>query len=136
MSLSAREQRALDSIQEGLAGSDPQLIVLLATFTRLASGEEMPAREKIRAGSWRVAHYLRRTWRRSRQNAVCRHARQVYRRLGFQRAALLLWLLIAVTLVAIALAIGRGGGTVCTTPWSAVCGQQAPPHSTGLRLVR
>ena len=50
MSLSTSEQRALDSIKDGLAGSDPQLIALLTTFTRLASGEEMQAREEIQAG--------------------------------------------------------------------------------------
>jgi DUF3040 family protein len=32
MSLSAWEQRVLDSIKDGLAGSDPQLAVLLTTF--------------------------------------------------------------------------------------------------------
>ena len=47
MSLSAREQQALDSIGDELAGADPKLASLLATFARLASGEEMPVREKI-----------------------------------------------------------------------------------------
>jgi len=46
MSLSAREQQALDSIEDEMAGSDPKLASLLATFARLASGEEMPVREK------------------------------------------------------------------------------------------
>jgi Protein of unknown function (DUF3040) len=45
MSLSAWEQQALDSIEGGLAGSDPELVSLLATFARRASGEEMPVRE-------------------------------------------------------------------------------------------
>jgi hypothetical protein len=54
MSLSAREQDALDSIREGLAGSDPALVARLTIFTRLASGKEMPAREKIQAGSRRA----------------------------------------------------------------------------------
>ena len=43
MSLSPWEQHSLDSIKDGLAGSDPGLAALMATFTRLASGEEMPA---------------------------------------------------------------------------------------------
>jgi hypothetical protein len=47
MSLSAREQQALDSIEDELAGSDPKLASLLATFAGHASGQEMPAREKI-----------------------------------------------------------------------------------------
>jgi Protein of unknown function (DUF3040) len=48
MSLSVREQQALNSIGDGLAGSDPELATLLATFTEQASGEEIPARENIR----------------------------------------------------------------------------------------
>src|SRR5262249_32392225 len=48
MSLSAGGQRALDSIEDGLGGSAPGLASLLATFARLASGEEMPVHEEIR----------------------------------------------------------------------------------------
>ena len=54
MSLSAWEQQALDSIKDGLVGSDPQLTGLLITFTRLASGEEMPVQEEILGGSRRT----------------------------------------------------------------------------------
>ena len=39
MGLSEREQQALDSIEDGLAGSDPELASLLATFTRLTAGD-------------------------------------------------------------------------------------------------
>jgi hypothetical protein len=48
MSLSASEQQALDSIEATLTSSDPKLASLLAIFARLASGEEMPARERVR----------------------------------------------------------------------------------------
>ena len=58
MSLSAREQRALDSITDRLAGSDPELATLLTGFTRLVSGEEMPLREGIRAGSRRAIRWV------------------------------------------------------------------------------
>ena len=54
MSLSAWEQQTLDSIKDGLVGSDPQLAALLTTFTRLASGEEMPVQEEILGGSQRT----------------------------------------------------------------------------------
>ena len=47
MSLSAWEQQALDCIEDELAGSDPKLAWLLATFARHASGEELPVRKKI-----------------------------------------------------------------------------------------
>jgi hypothetical protein len=49
MSLSAKDRHALGSIQDQITGSDPQLASLMM-FTRLASGEEMPALEDIRAG--------------------------------------------------------------------------------------
>ncbi len=47
MSLSEREQQALDFMAEGLADSAPKLASLLATFARLTSGEQMPVHEKI-----------------------------------------------------------------------------------------
>jgi hypothetical protein len=132
MSLSAREQRALDSIKEELAGSDPGLVSLLATFTRLASDEAMPLREKVQAGSWQATHRSRRRSRRARHNAAYRDPRSARLSMGFQRVALLLWLLIAVTFITIALAIDHGDSeTTCTTPWSAVCTRSAPPHNTG-----
>ena len=43
MSLSERDQQALDGIEDGLAGSTPKLAAMLATFTRLTAGEEMPS---------------------------------------------------------------------------------------------
>jgi Protein of unknown function (DUF3040) len=114
MSLSAREQQALDSITDRLAGSDPKLAALLTGFTRLASGEEMPPRERIRAG-----------------NEVRRTAGRMSRRLGFQWAALLLSLLTAVTVIAVTFALnhGRSPGT-CTTFLYAACADSAPAHSS------
>jgi hypothetical protein len=112
MSLSAWEQQALDSIKDGLASSDPTLVARLTMFTRLVSGEEMSAREKIHAGS-------RRAVRRSRRQP--QHADRAYQRLGVQ--AMLLWLVITVALIAVALAYNRGGiqGT-CTGSWATFCG--------------
>ena len=48
MSLSARENYTLYSIEYRLSGTDPELASLLDMFTRLTAGEDMPAREKIR----------------------------------------------------------------------------------------
>ena len=114
MSLSAWEQQALDSITERLAGSDPKLAALLTGFTRLASGEEMPLRERIRAGK-----------------EVRRAAGRVSGRLGLQWAAVLLSLLIAVTVIAVTLALnhGRSQGS-CTTFSYAACADSAHPHSS------
>jgi hypothetical protein len=122
MSLSAREQRALDSIKDGLAGSDAQLTALLSTFTRLASDEEMPDREKIRACSAQAHARLRRAqWRSRVRSAVCQE---------FQRAALLLWLLTSAALLAVALAL-NAGHHACTGTAAAVCVHRAPEHGQG-----
>jgi hypothetical protein len=125
MSLSAWEQQALDSIKDGLAGSDPELAALLSAFTQLASGEEMPDREKVRAGSRRALRRLRRArWRPS--------AGRVWQRLGIQRAILLLWLLTTAAVIAVALALNAGGdhGT-CTEIVATICVDKAPQHSPG-----
>ena len=78
MSLSAWEQQALNSIKDGLAGSDPELATLLATFTELASGEEMPVRENIRViPHWVIRRPRRKPRRRTREMAAwvrLRHA--------------------------------------------------------------
>ena len=70
MSPDAWEQRALDSIRDRLAGSDPELARLLTTFTRLASGEKMPVREHLPARSPQAIRRSRRKRRHSRRRAV------------------------------------------------------------------
>ena len=102
MSLSAWEQQALDSIKDGLAGSDPELAALLSAFTRLASGEDMPGPGKNPwAGPQRALRRLRRArWRPS--------MRRMCQRLGIQRAVLLLWLLTTAAMIAVALALNAG----------------------------
>lgn len=112
MSLSAREQHVLDSINDELTGSDPKLAGLMATFTRLVSGEEMPLRERIWSGSRRARH-----------------------RLGpSQGTLLLLWLLVTVVLIAIAVILSHGssGSTNgCVQPWPSICAGPAssrPSH--------
>jgi len=103
MSLTAWEQQALDSIRDGLTGSDPQLAALLTTFTRLASGEEMPAREEIPPGS-----------------------RPRPRRADWW-AVLLLWLGITAVLITVALVLNhKGGPGTCPGPWPASCAHPAP----------
>ncbi|HUK71806.1 MAG TPA: hypothetical protein VLW50_24075 [Streptosporangiaceae bacterium] len=128
MSLSEWEQQDLDSIKDRLAGSDPGLTALLATFTRLASGEDMPVREKIPPATRRS----RRKRRHPRRGTMSWHTRRVHQQLGFQAIAMLLWLLITVTLIASALLLGRGGSqTACTVPWAAVCAGSSPAPSPG-----
>ena len=110
MSLSPWEQDALDSIKTGLADSDPGLVVRLAMFTRLASGEAMPVRDKIQAVSQRV---VRRGTRRSRR---------LYQRLNLGRVMLLVWLVTTLALIATALATSRASAGTCPGSAFASCG--------------
>jgi hypothetical protein len=121
MSLSAWEQDALNSIKNGLADSDPALVARLAMFTRLASAEDMPVREKIQAVKLGVA----------------RRRRRLYHRLGVGRAMLLLWLVTTLTLIAAAVASSHasnrasGPGT-CAGSWGSLCGHAAgAPQAPG-----
>jgi hypothetical protein len=105
MSLSARDQQALDGIADGLTASAPKLAAMLTTFTRLTSGEEMPANEAVTVG---------------RPNTC---GVRGLRRLEFQRAMPVLWMLIAIAALAIALAVSRSSsGDGCSTSWSVACG--------------
>jgi hypothetical protein len=118
MSLSAREQQALDFIEDRLAGCDPRLASLLATFARLTSDEDMPVREKIRAVGRRDTRGLLRLFR-------------LFRGPGVQRAMPLLWLLITFAMIAVALVFGAGrGGTCARSSWQAMCTAPVPAHSS------
>jgi Protein of unknown function (DUF3040) len=131
MSLSARERRTLDSIKDGLAGSDPQLVALLVTFNRLASDEAMPVREKIRAGLSQPTCYSDREWRHPQRCEAGRHARWVNQHLSLRWTAPVLWLLITISLIAVALVLSHTGGEgTCTKPWAAVCPSSASARSS------
>jgi Protein of unknown function (DUF3040) len=140
MSLSAREQHALDWIESELSDSDPDLALLLATFGRLTSGEEMPVREKIRPARWwspRGRHRSpRQRGRVSRErdgvwtvvwSRTCRVARRLRRRLSWQTAGLLIWVLVAAGLITLAPLMHRGGHRACPVAWAA-CSGRAPAH--------
>ena len=123
MSLSAWERQALGSIRDQLADSDPQLTALLTSFTELASGESMPAREKVGPSSRRT---LERSYRRRRRQGRVRELR-IYQCL-MSRWALLLWLLVTALLISVAVALSRAGSgpVACTGYWSASCVHPAP----------
>lgn len=130
MSLSAWEEQALDSIKDEFTDSDPKLVRLLTAFTQLASGEAMPVRNKIRAGTRRVIPYSLRKRRRCCRTGACRNSSRRCRRLGVLYA-LLLWLLITVVSIALALVFSRGGSQVattqtCTGSWPTLCSHPAP----------
>jgi Protein of unknown function (DUF3040) len=114
MSLSTREQQVLDSIENRLAGSDPRLAALLATFARLTSGEPMPAREEIRMQA-------RLVFGRARRLLVAFT--------GLNHVLALLWMLVAVGLIALAVVVSGGGsGGPCVRPWLVACTAPAPAH--------
>jgi hypothetical protein len=141
MSLSAREQHALDSIETALAGSDPDLALLLATFGRLTSGEEMPVREKIRKTRWfrRGRHRGPRRGRSvsRRRNGVWTGAwsrtwgavRRLRRRLGWQWAGMLIWVLVSVGLITLAPYLNRSGHRMCPVSWAAACSARTTAHT-------
>jgi len=124
MSLSARDQQALDSIKDDIVRHDPELAALLVSFTRLASGEAMPARERIRAAAGRAPRCTCR--KRRRGGAVGRHASRVLHRLGHPPAALLLSMLLVVALVAVTLALNLGDRQgACSDSWLVTCRNSA-----------
>ena len=130
MSLSPKEQQALASMEDGLAGSDPKLASLLATFARLASDEEMPVREKIRASRHRARRRPHRNQSQSQSRGNARRdVRRPRLRLGWQHTMLLLllWLAVTIALVVVALILNRDSRNgQCTESWPMVCAQQAP----------
>jgi hypothetical protein len=116
MSLTEPETQALGFIEHGLAGSDPRLASMLNIFSRLAAGEEMPAREKTRAR------------RHPRQGITLPQPRRLYARLGWQQAMLLLWVVITAGLLAVALVLDTSGNKACIRSMGSVC-SSAPSHS-------
>ena len=107
MSPSTSQQQALDSIKDDLASGDPTLAARLTIFTRLASGEEMPAREKIHVGSQLAV---------LRSGPEPRHARRR------EVVPPLLWLVTTVVLITVALVCNRGGSQgTCTGSWATFC---------------
>jgi len=126
MSISPKEQQALASMEDGLASTDPKLASLLATFARLASDEEMPVREKIRATRHRAARRPHRHQSQRRGHAR-RDARRLCLRLGWPQTMLLLWLAVTIALVAVALILNRDSRNgPCTESRPLVCAPQAP----------
>jgi len=130
MSLNQSETQTLGTIEHGLAGSDPRLASMLNIFTRLAAGEEMPAREKTRVRRGRLAaHRPRRTRRHPRRGTARPQARRLYPRLRRQQAILLLWAVTAAALLATALLLNTSGHNACIQSIGTTC--PSPPSRSG-----
>ena len=112
MSLSARDQQALDAIEDALTSSDPRRTSMLAQFSRLAAGADMPAGERIRG--------------RRRDGARARDRSRWHP--GWAVKSVALWLAISVALVVTALAIRHTGGSRSCASWAVGCGTQPSPR--------
>jgi hypothetical protein len=104
------EHQALDSIQSALGHTDPRLASLLATFTRLAASEEMPAHEKVRSP---LGHPPRRRRSRPRRGEAPDRGRS--------RAVILTWLISSIAMIAVAVVLSHGPAAVCPQAFG-ICG--------------
>ena len=107
MSLVGWEHQALASIQSALGHTDSKLASMLATFTRLAASEQMPAHEKVRSP-------LGHPPRRHRGEAPNRHR-------SLQGAVILTWLITATAMITVAVILSRGGPASCPQAFG-ICG--------------
>lgn len=116
MGLSAREQQELDSIEDEIASAAPRLAALLAMFTRLTAGEELPGRGQLKGAS------RRRDPHPPSPPSTSRHHGRPTGRLSLMAA--LLWLAVSIAVAVTALIISRGGnGTGCAMPRAGCAGR-------------
>ncbi len=126
MTLNPWEERALASINGQLTETDPDLAALLDTFGRLAEGEQMPPREAVRSRSRRVPRRPGRARRHSRDGI----ARRSLLRLAPGQIALLLWVVISLSLIAVGVALSREGSRAsCTVALPLTCASSVPSHT-------
>ena len=122
MSLTQPETQALGAIADGLAGADPRLASMLTIFSRLAAGEEMPARQKTRARRGRpAARRPRRARRHPRRAMASPQPRRRYPRPGWPQAMLVLGAVICAALLTAALALTANGPNTCARPVGTAC---------------
>jgi hypothetical protein len=120
MTLSARHQQALSSIEGEFAESDPWLARLFDEFSRQRAGEKMPAAERAPAGWRRIASGPSRWLRRLTRP---RHARPSW----LPTMLVVSFLLIGTAVAAlVASHVGVNGACATATPTRAQCGQQTP----------
>ena len=129
MSLTEPETQALGSIADGLAGADPRLPSMLTIFSRLAAGEDMPAREKTRVRRGRpAAHRPRRARRHPRRGTAFPQASRLDARLGWPQAMLVLGAVISAAMLAAALALTASGPTTCARSMGTACPSPSITH--------
>jgi hypothetical protein len=107
MSLSERERQTLESIENGLVRSAPELASMLAIFTRLTANEKMPARRPVRRAS---------SPRAEAGFTASPPSPERPRRIRLGRAAQRwLWLALAAALLALTVILGHGTGRAACT---------------------
>ena len=131
MSLNQSETQTLGTIADGLAGSDPRLASMLDIFSRLAAGEEMPARAKTRVRRGRPPARPRRARRHPRRGTALPQVHRLYPRLARQQAILLLWAVTTAALLATALLLNTSGHNACIQSIGTAC--PSPPSHGGAR---
>jgi len=125
MGRSIWERQALDSIKDQLADSEPRLAAMLAAFTSLASGEEMPTRSQVRAASLRATRRSLTRRRSPGQHRLRKLSQWAYRHLSL--LCILMWLATTIALVVGGIAFSQDGArTACTGSWPAPCAPPAP----------
>ena len=100
----------------------------MTIFSRLAVGEEMPAREKTRARCRRPAahrprpcQHPRRARQHPRRGTASPQPRRRYARLGWQQAMLVLGAVICAALLTAALVLNASGPKTCARPMGTAC---------------
>ena len=132
MSLTQPETQALGAIADGLAGADPRLASMLTIFSRLAAGEEMPARQTTRVRRGRpAAPRPRRARPYPRRGTARPQPRRLHPRLGWQQARLVVAAVISAALVAVALALTASGPRTCARPMRSACPAPSLPQQAG-----
>ena len=110
MSLNARDRQALSLIEEELASSDPRFASRLSAFARLADGEGMPARERIRPDK-RIGAFFR------SRRCLCWTAGAV-------------WLAVSLALIVVALVLSHISTPSACAQWQGlVCAQRSAPSA-------
>ncbi|HEU5384567.1 MAG TPA: hypothetical protein VFV73_01555 [Streptosporangiaceae bacterium] len=131
MSISEREQQALGSIEQDLAGSVPELAAKLAVFTRLTAGEAMPPRDRV----WRPA---RMSPARPATASASRGSARAWPWLRRRTVWRLVALAVVLALLVLAFVSSHGvGHGICAVTGTTACRQAPapPPGRPGLGAV-
>lgn len=125
MTLSARQRRALDSIEQQLRAREPRLASMFAMFTRLAKDDLPPATETIEVRRWQWLAELTAA-------LIPRRRRQHLRTAGgavtrFVNVAFVPFIVLSLLITAIVLG-GHG-------PSANRCGQALGYHSIGVPQI-